>query len=145
MKTTLVSKCMSQPVISISSQAKVSEAHHLMLEKRIRRLPVVDDGQLVGIVSLLDVSEARPPNADKLRPTALHTYIGLMKVDEVMTRHPVTTNPNASVIDVARLMARHKISGLPVLDDGKVVGIITESDVFRAIVALFDEENRAAA
>ena len=142
MKTTLVKTCMSQPVVFVTSQTKISEAHDLMIKKRIRRLPVIDGGQLVGIVTLLDASEARPADAETLRPTALKAYIAMMKVEEIMARHPVTVSPTSTVLDVARLMARHKISGVPVVEQGHVVGMITESDVFRAIVAMADEELR---
>lgn len=147
MKTFLVREFMSQPVISIGPQAKVTEAHQLMLEKRIRRLPVIDlDGaggeKLIGIITLLDASEARPPDAEKLRPTALHVSLTLMRVGEVMTRNPITISPDAAILDAARLMARHKISGLPVVEHGRLVGMLTESDAFRAIVQAADEEAR---
>jgi CBS domain-containing protein len=143
MKTFLVRDYMSQPAVTIGSQAKVTEAHQLMLAKRIRRLPVVDQEKLIGIITLLDASEARPPGAEILRPMALHIAISLMKVEDVMTHNPVTVSPDATILDAARLMARHKISGLPVIEHSRVIGILTESDAFRAIVRAADEEARA--
>jgi CBS domain-containing protein len=143
MKTFLVREYMSQPVVIIGPQAKVTEAHQLMLAKHIRRVPVVDQEKLVGILTLLDASEAKPPGANTLGPTALHVSISLMKVDDVMTHNPVTISPDATILDAARLMARHKISGLPVIEHSRVIGILTESDAFRAIVRAADEEARA--
>jgi CBS domain-containing protein len=148
MKNFLVREFMSQSIISIGPQAKVTEAHQLMLEKRIRRLPVIDEaggGKLIGIITLLDASEARPPGSETLRPTALHVSITLMRVGEVMTRNPITISPDATILDAARLMARHKIGGLPVVEHDRVVGMLTESDAFRAIVQAADEEARQAA
>ena len=143
MKTFLVREYMSQPVVTIGPRAKVTEAHQLMLAKHIRRLPVVDQDKLVGIITLLDASEAKPPGAETLRPMALHVAISLMNVEDVMTHNPVTLSPDATILDAARLMARHKISGLPVVEHGRVVGILTESNAFRAIVRAADEEARA--
>lgn len=143
MKTFLVHEFMSQPVITVSPQVKITEAHQLMKDRRVRRLPVVDQEQLVGILTLLDASEARPPHAETVPPTALHVAISLMKVEDVMTRHPVTISPNATILDAARLMARHKVSGLPVVEHDQLVGLLTESDAFRAIVRAADEEARA--
>lgn len=143
MKTFIVREFMSQPVITTTPEAKVVEAHQRMIEKRVRRLPVMDQGKLAGIITLLDASEARPPDADTLRPTTRHVAISLMTVTEVMTRNPVIISPNASILDAARLMARHKISGLPVMEHDHLVGILTESDAFRAIVRAADEDARA--
>jgi CBS domain-containing protein len=148
MKSFLVRQFMSQPVIGIGPHAKVTEAHQLMVEKRIRRLPVLDianDNKLIGIITLLDASEARPPGSENLRPTALHVSISLMRVGEVMTHNPITISPDATILDAARLMARHKISGLPVVEHDSVVGMLTESDAFRAIVQAADEEARQTA
>lgn len=142
MKTISVRDCMSKLVLTIGSQASLKEAHDLMREKRVRRLPVVDQDALVGIVTLLDVSEARPPGADTLRPTALVVSISLMKVADVMTRNPITVTPDATILDIARLMARHKIGGIPVVEQGQVVGIVSESDAFRTLVQAIDEEER---
>ncbi len=143
MKTFVVREFMSQPVIATTPEAKVVEAHQRMIEKRVRRLPVLDQGKLVGIITLLDASEARPPDADTLRPTARHVAISLMTVAEVMTHNPVIISPNVSILDAARLMARHKISGLPVMEHDHLIGILTESDAFRAIVRAADEDARA--
>lgn len=143
MKTFSVQEFMSQPVITISPKEKVTEAHRIMTTLHIRRLPVVDQEKLVGIITLLDVSEARPPHAETLSPTALHVSISLMRVEDVMTHNPVTLSTGATILDAARLMARHKVSGLPVIDQDHVVGMLTESDAFRAIVRAADEEGRS--
>lgn len=142
MKMFLVREFMSQPAITIHSQAKVTEAHDLMKDKHIRRLPVVDDAKLVGIITLLDASDVQPNNGTLMRPTAHHVAMTLLKVEDAMTHHPITISPEATILDAARLMARHAISGLPVVDQGRVVGMLTESDAFRAIVRAADEEAR---
>jgi len=125
------------PVV-VDPETSAPQARKLMEEHKIRRLPVVDNGKLVGIVTLSDLLKAAPSPATTLSVWELNYLLDRVKVKEIMTRDVVTTTPDADLKTVASIMAERKIGGLPVVENGKVVGIITESDVFRALVKLLD-------
>ncbi|PJF44935.1 MAG: hypothetical protein CUN55_01490 [Phototrophicales bacterium] len=131
-----VSEWMSSPVTTITPDTPITDAHQIMKEKNIRRLPVVGkQGKLVGIITIGDVREAKPSDATTLSIWEMNYLLSKLKVEKVMTKDPITVNQNAPILDAAQLMLEHKISGLPVVDDeGKLVGILTESDIFRMLV-----------
>ena len=135
MKQDLVKHWMTRDVITITPDTSLHEAHRLMTEKRIRRLPVVDRGKLVGIITLGDVRSAEPSAASTLSVWEMNNLLAKLKVSEIMTREPTTISQEATISTVAEIMLEKKFSGLPVVDDqGKLVGIITESDIFRLVV-----------
>ena len=135
MKQDLVKHWMTRDVITITPDTSLHEAHYLMNEKRIRRLPVVDHGRLVGIVTLGDVRSAEPSAASTLSVWEMNNLLAKLKVAEIMTRDPVTISQEATISTVAEIMLEKKFSGLPVVDEaGTLVGIITESDIFRLVV-----------
>jgi acetoin utilization protein AcuB len=135
MENIMVLEWMTHPVISATPDMPLSKAHQVMKEHQIRRLPVLDDGQLVGIVTIGDVREASPSDATTLSIWELNYLWAQLTVDKIMTRHVQTVKPDNTMIDAAALMLEYKISGLPVLDaNKKLVGIITESDIFRMLV-----------
>jgi len=134
MKQELVSEWMTRDVISIRPEISLTEAHNLMKEKHIRRLPVVDHGKVVGMVTLGDVRGAGPSMASSLSVWEVHDLLARLKVDKIMTRHPTTIDQDASIGEAAKVMLESKFSGLPVVDqEGRLVGIITESDIFRLV------------
>jgi acetoin utilization protein AcuB len=103
----------------------------------VRRLPVLDDaGNLVGIVSEKDLLYASPSPATSLSIYEMHYVLSRLKVSEVMSADLVTTTPDTLLEEAARIMADNKIGGLPVVQDGKLVGIITETDVFKVFLEL---------
>ena len=126
---------MSPHPITVDPKTTLPEAHRLMKESHIRRLPVVEPkhGELVGIITLGDIREASPSDATSLSIFELNYLLAKLTVDKIMTREPVTISPNAIIRDAAKLMLQHKIGGLPVVEHGKLVGIITESDIFRVL------------
>ncbi len=135
MKQDLVKHWMTRDVITLTPDTSLYEAHRLMTEKRIRRLPVVDRGKLVGIVTLGDVRSAEPSAASTLSVWEMNNLLAKLKVSEIMTREPTTISQEATISTVAEIMLEKKFSGLPVVDEeGKLVGIITESDIFRLVV-----------
>ncbi len=135
MKQDLVKHWMTRDVITITPGTSLFEAHRLMTEKRIRRLPVVDRGKLVGIITLGDVRGAEPSTASTLSVWEMSNLLAKLTVAEIMTREPTTISQEATISTVAEIMLEKKFSGLPVVDDaGKLVGIITESDIFRLVV-----------
>ncbi len=134
MKQELVKNWMNPNVITVSPDTALPEAHRLMTEHRIRRLPVLQDGCLVGIVTLGDVREAEPSNATSLSIWELNYLLSRLPVSEIMTEDPKTVPQEATVGEAAHIMLTYKVSGLPVVDNaGTVVGILTESDIFRMV------------
>jgi CBS domain-containing protein len=135
MKEQLVSEWMTHEVISVSPDRTVPEAIRIMKEYEIRRLPVVDeDGRLIGIVTQGDLQQASPSDATTLSLFELNYLLAKLPVRDVMTREPITVTPITRIAHAAQLMLEHKIGGLPVLEHGKLTGIITESDIFRMLV-----------
>ncbi len=122
----LVRNRMSRPAVTVRQDADFQKALALMQEKKLRRLPVVDDdGQLVGIVVERDLLVA-----------AMRYLQSRVEVGDVMTRNVVTVGPDTDLNEVARMMLERKIGGLPVVEHGRLVGIITESDIFKRFVEL---------
>jgi CBS domain-containing protein len=130
-----VKEWMTSPALTIGPTLSVGEAQRMMKEYGVRRLAVVEHGQLIGIVTIGDVREASPSDASTLSIWELNYLWAQLTVDRVMTRDVLTVSPEASLKEAAGLMLDKKVSGLPVVDDdGQLVGIITESDIFRVIV-----------
>ncbi len=144
MKTELVRDWMTPEPVCAHPQMTLPEAHKLMKDRRIRRLPVVDRDKLVGIVTRGDIRGAQPSEATSLSIYELNYLLGRLTLAQIMTRNPVTITPEATIGGAARLMLRHKIAGLPVVEGGRVVGILTESDIFRLLVKAWEEEEAPA-
>jgi predicted transcriptional regulator len=140
MKTELVKDWMTPNPICASPHTNLPEALNLMQQRRIRRLPVVDNGKLVGIVTRGDLRGAQPSEATSLSIYEINYLLARLELGKVMTRHVVTVTPNTTIGEAAKLMLRHTIAGLPVMDTGRVVGILTESDIFRMVVTEWEEE-----
>lgn len=135
MKQEMVKEWMTPEPVTITPSTTLPEAHRLMMEHSIRRLPVVQNGRLVGIVTLGDVRGAEPSGATSLSIWEINYLVSRLRVEEIMTPRPFTINDSATLGEAAQLMLKYKVSGLPVLDDsGNLVGIITESDIFRMVV-----------
>lgn len=129
-----VSEWMSTPVVTVPPSCTLAAAQQLMEQHRVRRLPVVERGRLVGLVTRGDLRAAQPSAATTL---SVYEWRGLLEkatVAECMSRDVVTLTPQATVLDAARLMLERRISGVPVLEDDQVVGMITESDLFRLMI-----------
>jgi len=136
----LVKEWMSAEVVTITPETNLPEAHDLMNRYNIRRLPVIKNNRLVGIVTLGDVREAEPSDATSLSIWEVNYLLWKLNVKTIMTQQPITTSTDATVGEAARLMLENKVSGLPVVDDeGRVVGIITESDIFRMVVQKWEQ------
>jgi CBS domain-containing protein len=137
---------MTPDVITIKGSTSLPDAHQLMTLKKIRRLPVVDDkGDLVGIITLGDVRGAEASPATSLSVWELNYLLAKLKVEQFMTLQPITLEPDTTIGAAAKLMMEKKVSGLPVMEDGVLVGIITESDIFRMVVSHMWEVETAAA
>lgn len=133
----LVRERMTRNPYTISADTPVEEALKRMRENHVRRFPVLDkNGKLVGIVSEKDLLYASPSPATSLSIYEMHYLMSKLTVSEVMTKDIVTVTEDTPVEDAARIMTDHKIGGLPVVRDGQLVGIITETDLFKLFLEL---------
>ena len=124
---------MTRNPVTADSETLVLDAQKLMKENNIRRLPVVDKGKLVGIVTKHDLLEASPSPATSLSVFELNYLLAKMKVKEIMKKNPVTITPDTPFEEALRLGQEKKIGAFPVVENGKLVGITTESDIIRFV------------
>lgn len=140
----LVKKRMTHDPVVVSPRHSLADALRLTRERRIRHLPVVDGGVLVGIVSDRDVRTALPspitePDAERV------AFLDRTPVEAVMKRDPDSIGPLDTVEDAAKLMRRRRIGALPVVDaHGAVLGILSESDVLDAFVEILGPANASS-
>lgn len=130
----LVRDVMQSRLVTVGPKTTLPQAMRLAAERRIRHLPVVDEGELVGIVSDRDLKQAMASPATSLEVHELNYLLNRLAVAEIMTGTVVTIGPTAPVEDAARLMLQEKISALPVMEAGQLVGIVTETDVLALFV-----------
>jgi acetoin utilization protein AcuB len=132
-----VEKRMSHPVITIKAGISIHDALNLMHKEGIRRLPVVNDrGLMIGIISELDILHANPSDATSLSIWELNYLLSRITVADVMTRDVVSVVVDTPIEEAARIMADNKIGGLPVMRGNDLVGIITETDLFKVFLEL---------
>jgi acetoin utilization protein AcuB len=133
-----VGRCMTKNPVSIHPDVSVPEAQAIMRREKFHRLPVLDKaGKLVGIVTSSDLIHATPSAATALDMYELNYLISKLKIEKVMTRVVLTATEDLPIEEAARLMADKNISGLPVMRGDLLVGIITESDLFKLFIELF--------
>jgi acetoin utilization protein AcuB len=130
----LVRDKMTHNVLTISPETTVHDALAMMEEKKIRRLPVVENDRLVGIVTLLDLVRASPSPATSLSVWELNYLLAKLKVKDIMAKDVLDVQPEMPIDEAALLMREHRIGGLPVTEQGAVVGMITETDIFSAFL-----------
>jgi CBS domain-containing protein len=134
MRLELVRDWMSRDVVTVPPSMRLLDADLLMREHHIRRLPVVENGRLVGLVTYGDIREARPSAASSLSTWEMNFLLAGLNLSEVMTKQLKVVSPDATIGEAAEIMLTNRISGLPVVDsEEKLVGIITESDIFRMV------------
>jgi len=133
MPRNIVREWMTANPVTVEPKTTLPEAHKIMKDRRIRRLPVVENGRLVGIVTLGDIREAEPSDATTLSIFELHYLLAKLTIGEIMTREPITISPNATIREAAKLLLQNKIGSLPVVQNDKLIGIITELDIFRVL------------
>jgi acetoin utilization protein AcuB len=141
----LVREHMSREVITITPDQSLRMVKERLRKHGVRRLPVVHDGLLVGIVTDRDVRQAWASPAGSLSTHELLYLLDRLTAAEVMTPQPLTVTPETSLVEAARLLHTRKIGGLPVVVGRTVVGIITESDILRAFIAMFAPSTQAPA
>lgn len=130
-----VAKRMTKNPVTVSSDTGVEEASEIMKRHDFRRLPVVDDGKLVGFVSDKDIMKVAPSPATTLSRYEIRTLLDKIKIRDIMNRHVITVSDDATIEEAALIMYKEKIGGLPVVSSvGAVVGVITETDIFKTLV-----------
>ncbi|HET9490291.1 MAG TPA: CBS and ACT domain-containing protein [Methylomirabilota bacterium] len=130
----LIRDVMQPRLVTVTPQATLAEAMRLVGERGIRHLPVVAGDELVGIVSDRDLKRAMASPATSLVRNELAYLLARVTVDEIMTRAVITISPSFAVEDAARLMVTEKISALPVTESGRLIGIVTETDILELFV-----------
>jgi acetoin utilization protein AcuB len=127
---------MSRPVITVTPDTPINDALAMFRNEHIRRAPVMSDGKLVGIISEGDLLNAAPSSATTLSVWETHYLISKVKVKDVMSKKVITVAKDTPIEEAARIMADKKIGGLPVVDFDRVVGMITETDLFKVFLEL---------
>jgi acetoin utilization protein AcuB len=131
-----VQDIMTTGPITVPGEMPVLDARQLMLKHRIRHLLVTDGRKLLGIVTDRDIRLNLPSPATSLSVWEVNYLLARLTVDSVMTRTVITVDSERDAVEAAALMLDHKIGALPVIDNGIMVGIVTETDVLRAFVAM---------
>ena len=136
----LVRELMTGALITARPDMPVLDARHLMIEKRIRHLVVTNDsGELLGIVTDRDIRLNLPSQATSLSVWEMNYLLTRLTVGTVMTASVITVGPDREGRDAAQLMLDHRIGALPVVDGGRPIGIVTETDLLRAFVKSADQ------
>ena len=144
----IVGMWMTRDLVTIGPDTPITDAAALMSQKRIRRLPVVESpshhAHLLGIVTAKDILHAFPSGVNPFAIIGPDARSTPARASEIMSCHLQTATPEMPIEEAARLMTENKIGSLPVLRENKLVGLITESDIFRAFVSFFEPPERGA-
>jgi len=132
----LVGERMSRPPIIVTPEMSIHDAEALFKKERIRRAPVIKGGKLVGIISEKDLLNASPSPVTTLSVWEMNYLLSKLTVEKVMTRDVITVTEDTPIEEAARIMADNKIGGLPVVKGARVVGIITETNLFKMFLEL---------
>lgn len=121
---------------TVSPEQTIPDAHEIMTRYDVKRLPVLKNGKLVGVVSKEDIDRYSPSRATSLSMGEITYLLAKTKIKQIMTKHPVTISPDALLEEAATLMRDNKVGFLPVMDHDRLAGIITESDIFDSFIEL---------
>jgi acetoin utilization protein AcuB len=133
----LVEERMKHPVLTITPEVPVQEALLRMKKEKVRRYPVVDKrGKLIGIVTESDLLNASPSEATTLSVWEINSLLSRITVERVMAKNVLTVKADDTIEEAARIMADSKVGGLPVLRGEKIVGMITETDLFNIFIEM---------
>ena len=131
----LVGDRMSSPVLTITADVPVQDALARMRKEKVRRYPVVDKkGKLIGIITDSDLTNAKPSDATTLSIWEINYLLTKITVERVMSKNVITTTEDCPIEEAARVMADNEISSLPVMRNGSLVGMITETDLFNILL-----------
>ena len=125
---------MTKNPMTVTADTKVDEVAHLMKKHNFRRLPVVDDGKLVGFLSDSDLMRVAPSPATTLSRYEINSLLAKICVRDIMKKDVVSVNVGATIEEAALIMYKNKIGGMPVVSNMGAVGVITETDIFKTFV-----------
>jgi acetoin utilization protein AcuB len=138
-----VGERMSRPVISISPDEPIIDVLAMFKKEHIRRAPVMKKGKLVGLVTETDLLNASPSDVTTLSVWEMNYLISKVTVKDVMSKKVITVDVDTPIEEAARIMSDNKIGGMPVLSNGKVAGMITETDLFKVFLDLMGARQKA--
>lgn len=133
---------MTREPVTIGPDEPIAEAARVMKERGFRRLPVMDDGRLVGLVTFRNIVEAQPSSVSTLSVHEARYLVAKLKVRDVMRKNPFTVGPDDDVLTALMEGQKKGIGAYPVLDNGHLVGIVTASDLFDLVVHIFGVVDR---
>lgn len=134
-----VRDCLKSPVFTVTPDTLIDNAMETMREKHVRRLPVVENGKLVGLVTRKTIIEAIPSPSTALTLWGLHYQLSCMKVRDVMITDVIVVHLDDTIKEVLVISEKHRIGTFPVVDaDGNLVGIITNTDLLHIMAKLLD-------
>jgi acetoin utilization protein AcuB len=131
----LVRQRMTKSLITLKPEDSLQHAHDRLQKYRINQLPVVRDGKLVGIITDRDVRDAYPSSLRHIRAEDVQEFADVHTVEQVMTHEVITIGPEATLREAAFRLRQSRLGALPVVENGKLVGIITRSDLLDAVLA----------
>ncbi len=134
-----VSDCMTREVQTLGEEQSLREALGLQQRHKIRHIPVVADGRIVGILTDRDLKRASPSLLSGIDQKQYDELLETIRVGQIMTRNPHTVTPATPLKDVAKILIDRKFGALPVIEKNLLVGIITENDLLRALYEMLDE------
>jgi len=130
---------MKSPVFTVTPDTLIFNAMETMREKHVRRLPVVENGKLVGLVTRNIIREATPSPSTALTLWGLHYQLSCMKVRDVMITDVIVVHPDDTIKEVLAISEKHRIGTFPVVDaNGNLVGILTNTDLLHIMAKLLD-------
>jgi acetoin utilization protein AcuB len=133
----LVGERMTRPVYSVTPDTPIQDALKLMRKERVSRLPVLNNQEkLIGIVSEDDVLHASPSDVTSLSVWEINYLLSKITVERVMSKDVITVREDTPLEEAARIMADHRVGGLPVLSGDVVIGMITQTDIFRVFIEM---------
>jgi acetoin utilization protein AcuB len=138
-----VGERMSRPVITVTPDDPINDVLAMFRREHIRRAPVINKGKLVGIVSETDLLNASPSDVSTLSIWEMNYLLSKVTVKRVMSKKVITVTVDTPIEEAARIMADNKIGGLPVINNGRVVGMITETDLFKIFFELMGARQKA--
>ena len=134
-----VRDCMKSPVLTVTPDTLIDNAIETMREKHVRRLPVVENGKLVGLVTRNIIGDAIPSSPAPLTLWGIHYALSCMKVRDVMITDVIVVHPDDTIREVVAISEKHQIGTFPVVDEnGNLVGILTNTDLLHLVTKLLD-------
>lgn len=135
-----VGRRMTRSVVTIEREASLRRARRIMDNNQIRHLPVVEKDRLVGLLTDRDIRAAAPSSAASIALEDREEFLDQLRVGHVMTKRVLSVPPEAAIEDAALLMRQHKISCLPVVEGERLVGIVTETDIYGVLMEVLGVE-----